>query len=105
MLDAWEELLTLSTMIPLVPPLAATPWVTLVGGHVPPRSIDMMQPTPAVPPDVVWLALLATLKKIRSVAPLRISVPGEHSSPLPLTKLRLPSEVEFMTPVEAKPMR
>src|SRR5580704_2349996 len=99
MLDCCAPAPTLSTTMPLVPPLpdwkapgikgTAIPAVVLAGGHAPPSTIDATQPWPAVQPVAVppGLALTTKLKKIRSVAPFLISVTGEHASPIKLKVL------------------
>ena len=77
MLDAWAELLTLSTMIPLVPASLVPPgvvgpsgvrteFVMAAGGQEPPNVRELMHP----PPEAHWVELFPTLKKIRSVPPL-----------------------------------
>src|ERR1700730_2133968 len=102
MLDSCTPAPTLSTTMPIVPPLpvwapvrmkgAAIPAVVAAGGHAPPTTIDATQPCPAVqpvavPPPAGGLALVAKPKKIRSVAPFLISVTGEHASPIRLKVL------------------
>src|SRR5580704_2127454 len=98
MLDSCAPAPTLSTTMPLVPPLpdwptgitgTAIPAVVAAGGHAPPNTIDATQPWPAVQPVAVppGLALITKLKKIRSVAPFLISVTGEHASPIKLKVL------------------
>src|ERR1700732_4241253 len=104
MLDSCAPAPTLSTTMPLVPPTpvweagstipltmkgAAMPAVVVAGGHAPPNTINATQPWPAVqpvavPPPAGGLALIAKLKKIRSVAPFLSSVTGEHASPIRL---------------------
>src|SRR5580704_16482193 len=98
MLDSCAPAPTLSTTMPLVPPLpdwptgitgTAIPAVVVAGGHAPPNTINATQPWPAVqpvavPPPAGGLALIAKLKKIRSVAPFLSSVTGEHASPIRL---------------------
>src|ERR1700693_1017336 len=98
MLDSCAPAPTLSTTMPLVPPLP--PWPTTIvdtaipalvaaGGHTTPKTIMHTQPWPAVQPVAVpgtgggW-AFTTKLKKIRSVAPFLISATGEHASPIKL---------------------
>src|SRR5947209_78568 len=117
MFDSCAPAPTLSTTMPLAPPApawlaalvvpvkgTAIPAVVAAGGHAPPNTMDTTQPWPAVQPVAFppggGLALIAKLKKIRSVAPFLISVTAEHASPIRLKLL-----VRFVRGVPAAALR
>src|SRR6266851_8722489 len=103
MLEACEDALTLSTTMPLVPPVAFTAWET-PDGNTEVMSKDMRHPAlPVQAPGLVLLFEMDT--KSRSVLLLKISVSGEHCAPAVASPREFPSVVPFMTPEPLKPIR
>ncbi len=101
MLDAWFCVLTLSTMMPLVPPVSVAVAEVTVGNAL---ILNASR--------VFWLS---KLMKSRSVAPFKNSVSGEVSSAVtcsvtvlpgvPVTRLRLASNATRSHPQSGGPQR
>jgi len=106
MLEAWSAALTLSTTIPLVPPLSVTAWSDAAG--IPPvMSKDMMQPAAPPPVPAQWFVTLMKSQSLLGSEPLlKISAAGEQAAgPVANGTGVAVSMAEFITPAPLKPTR
>src|ERR1700686_2351474 len=104
MLDACPAPLTLSITIALVPPLSGSSAATAAGnvkGFAVGTETDITQPNAA---HAAGLPEACTLKNIRSVAPFKISVTGEHVVGA-VVRRSVPASTTAMVPSLLKEMR